>query len=1275
MANSSDCPHGFPLSEADRCPHCRALASTAFATLPGLDADASDRTAPPSLSADDQTLMPPDEPTSLAPPITVREPECASSPDVTLPAEVGQPRRDASDATYQLPEEAGPSIPPTVNLPNIAPFTRPPEPGVTSNDAATVAPDESLPASVVPGNTRWTAPTEPPDTVDPLAATDGRTLNEPSASSPPPTTASDIDLALWQHSRAPSVAPLEDVETLMPPEESPAPPASGKLTADPYSTKHLADDHRMKPGTVPQPSPSAAASSRISSGRRDVPKAESFPPVAGYELLKELGRGGMGVVYKARHLKLNRIVALKMILSGGRAGRAEMARFNAEAQAVAQLQHPNIVQVFEFGESAGQPFFSLEFVEGGTLEDKAGYDPQPPIQAVRVVEQLAEAMDLAHRRGILHRDLKPANVLMEGASAAPLDQCVPKITDFGLAKRIESGNSSQTRDGSVMGTPSYMPPEQAEGRIKELGPPADVYALGAILYHLITGRPPFRGSTVMDTLNQVINNEPVPPVQMQPGLPRDVQIICLKCLEKDPGKRYAAAGELAADLRRFLENKPILARATPAWERAWKWMRRHPTRAGLIGVSAAAIAILTIGGYLFALREQRRATEANELRQKAEDNAERADKNAERADKTAAAEAKARVEADEQRFLAVESLKQSREAVDFITQLGQERLARVPQMELLRREILETSLAFNQRFVKTHGHDPALVRECGVALLRAGEIHELLGRDDKAEEAYLAAPKLFDELLKASPGNPDYRRNLAATWNDLAILRQKRGKPQEAEDAFYQAIQLKTALAQQFDGEADWQRELASSYDARGNLYQSLKRPDDAEKDYREALRLLQSLPARTGAVVDSLALARTDLNFGAFLLTQKPKEAEPFLKAAERLLLDFQQRSADDPRWRVTLALVYRNLAILHHTQRPLEVDQVAAEYEKARALHEELARLFANVPEYRQELVKTCMNLAKLWLDTNRPRDLDKVCRQAVPLLRDLVKEFPEESIYQHLLGRGYNFWAIAQFQLTQDADAEKSWRDGIAVQERLRDTYPERPEYWQDLIESRTNFARCLAAVSPTNEAEKAVEQLVALHEDRVKAFPTVDNRSKLAGAWHMKAELLLQRNKLPTPTEREAREAAVVEQRAVWKALREMTGPQRLAARKALTDYSLTLIRALLKLNDHRAASTAVTELQRDVPAEGMVAPGLTDRDAAVLLVQCLQAVEKDTGLTAEKRLSARDSYAGQAVTLLRRAAEINAKAVQDLKTALEFQPLRERDDYKKLIAEIEAKNGK
>jgi tRNA A-37 threonylcarbamoyl transferase component Bud32 len=319
---------------------------------------------------------------------------------------------------------------------------------------------------------------------------------------------------------------------------------------------------------------------------RPTGQAANLPSVPGYEILAELGRGGMGVVYKARQVKLNRLVALKMILAGVHAGEDELARFRTEAEAVARLQHPHIVQIYEVGESEGLPYFSLEFVDGGSLADRLDGTPLAPRPAARLVETLARAMQAAHERGIVHRDLKPANVLLTRDGQ-------PKITDFGLAKQLDRVKR-RTQTGAVVGTPSYMAPEQAGGQNKQVSPATDVYALGAILYELLAGRPPFQAANPLDTMLRVLSEEPVPPSRLNVLLPRELETICLKCLQKEPRRRYTSAAALAEDLRRFQAGETILARPVGRAEKVVRWSRRNPALAALLGLSVLTIALVAI---------------------------------------------------------------------------------------------------------------------------------------------------------------------------------------------------------------------------------------------------------------------------------------------------------------------------------------------------------------------------------------------------------------------------------------------------------------------------------------------------------------------------------------------------------------------------------------------------------------------------------------------------------------------------------------------------------
>ncbi len=315
-------------------------------------------------------------------------------------------------------------------------------------------------------------------------------------------------------------------------------------------------------------------------------ESREYPEVPGYEILGLLGHGGMGVVYRARQLKANRLVALKMIRAVEHATPQERLRFQIETEAVARLQHPHIVQLHEVGEVRGQPFFSLEFCDGGTLSAQLKKKRPSPRETAELIETLARAMHYAHLRGVVHRDLKPGNVLRTADGTV-------KITDFGLAKRIDAEGRDVSQSGAIMGTAQYMAPEQAAGKVRDTGPAADVYALGALLYECLTGRPPFTGPQHV-VLVSVLSDEPMPPARLAPQVPRDLETICLKCLSKEPGRRYPSAETLADDLRRFQEGEPVQARPVGRLERAVKWAKRRPALATLLGVTLLALVALAV---------------------------------------------------------------------------------------------------------------------------------------------------------------------------------------------------------------------------------------------------------------------------------------------------------------------------------------------------------------------------------------------------------------------------------------------------------------------------------------------------------------------------------------------------------------------------------------------------------------------------------------------------------------------------------------------------------
>ncbi len=496
---------------------------------------------------------------------------------------------------------------------------------------------------------------------------------------------------------------------------------------------------------------------------------------AGYEVVGELGRGGMGVVYLARKIKLSRLCALKMILAGAHAGSAVLARFRAEAEAVARLTHPDIVQIYHVGEVDGLPYLELEYLPGGGLDHALNGSPRPAEEAAHLVEIMARAIAEAHRQGIVHRDLKPANILLDATGR-------PKVADFGLAKILGS-DDGLTKSRAVLGSPSYMAPEQAEGDARSVGATTDVYALGAILYELLTGRPPFRAATALLTLVQVKESDPVPPSRLQPGLAGDVETICLKCLEKAPLRRYATADALAEDLRRFRAGEPILAKPIPSWERAWKWARRRPSLAAALTVSTAAIMLL-LGGALYynsrlrvAVREARAA----------------------------------QAEALGQRNLTRHTLKQLVFGVH-------DKLGKTPATRSARRELLDTALAGLEEVAESaKTAAPEIGR--AVAHQKLGDIFREIGRMEDARGQYESARALAEQLAAAAPGDLAIADCLSRTFAGLGDLSLHADRLEEAVRHFQRVVDLAETNAKNNPERARAPGELLDSYFRLGRAY------------------------------------------------------------------------------------------------------------------------------------------------------------------------------------------------------------------------------------------------------------------------------------------------------------------------------------------------------------------------------------------------------------------------------------------------------------------------
>jgi serine/threonine protein kinase len=653
--------------------------------------------------------------------------------------------------------------------------------------------------------------------------------------------------------------------------------------------------------------------------------------LGGYEIMGELGRGGMGVVYKAHQRGLNRVVALKMVLAGGHASEDQLKRFLAEARAVAHLQHPNIVQVFDIGENDGLPFFSLEYVDGEPLSRKLAKQPQPPKEAAAIMVVIAKAMQYAHDNKILHRDLKPANILLTSTG-------VPKIADFGLAKQIEDNDDGgATRTGTVIGTPSYMAPEQARGDTHVIGPPTDQYALGAMLYEMLTGRPPFAAARQVDTILQVIKNEPIPPRHLEEKIPADLETICLKSLQKDISKRYDSCGEFAADLERYLRGEPILARPVSNVERGIRWCRRNPLVAGLSAVAVASLIIVTCVSTWSAMTLSAKNTKLAAETARANLNAENEKKQAAIAKRNEAEakkqegiakdnERKAKEQeaiAKENERKAVEQKKKTDEQADnlkkymqsFLTESSMMDDIEAPQLRPFKKKLLDLSLASSEMVVEQLKNDNSLQ----AVPTRMG-INQQLARvyrsRDEGEKAVKAIEDLIalgEERVKIQKGADAARHNLLQFLQEMALLKLEFGREMNKSlELAKRANQIAVeTLANPRDNGPPENKGKAAPYMAKyyvaatlmtlGQTYYRMGDPIAASQSFQEALRLREEILATLDAdpvfpteAKQRQELVRRDLSDNsrsalavgsALFRSGKFEEAEPYLDIAFQMV------------------------------------------------------------------------------------------------------------------------------------------------------------------------------------------------------------------------------------------------------------------------------------------------------------------------------------------------------------------------------------------------------
>jgi tetratricopeptide (TPR) repeat protein len=707
--------------------------------------------------------------------------------------------------------------------------------------------------------------------------------------------------------------------------------------------------------------------------------------VPGYEVLAVLGRGGMGVVYKARHLRLERIVALKRLRYTEDASAEQRERFQAEARAVARLQHPHIVQVFEVGEHDGAPYMALECCTGGSLAGKLDGTPWEAASAARLAQTLAVAMHAAHRSGVVHRDLKPANILLQGHQgedssedgAFRISDFEPKVTDFGLAKRLDDP-SGRTPSGAVLGTPSYMAPEQAEGG-KQVGPAADVYSLGAILYELLVGRPPFKAASVLETLHQVKHQEPVSPAQVQPLVPRDLETICLKCLEKDPARRYATAADLAEDLRCFLAGEPIRARPIGALERLGRWGRRNPAISTLAATTVVILLTGTTVALYFAFQARTRLglVEAEQQRTAAE--RDRAQANLE---------------------LAETNLRLARQAVDdYSLKVSNDPRLREKFLPL-RKELLQTVVPFYEKLLAHTENDPRVKAELGRTCSSLGLIMAEIGEKDKAITRYQQAREVFTRLSADHPEQADYRALLAQADHHLGVAYLAMGKSAEATETLQRALDQRNKLVAEHPEERQYQAELAASYFELANVARNTGKTHQAEAAYKEILTIRKRLA-----------------------------EEHP-----------------EDPSCLQAVGATYNNLATLYRDMNKLP--EATEAYEDGMKVRKRLASEHRESTTYTADLAASQFNLGIIYSETSKKAEAALAYKEAVALFKRLTEQHPENARYRNLLARSFDCQGNLYKAMGKKADAAKAHGAAQAQFEQLAAEHPDILDYITDL-----------------------------------------------------------------------------------------------------------------------------------------------------------------------------------------------------------------------------------
>jgi serine/threonine protein kinase len=697
--------------------------------------------------------------------------------------------------------------------------------------------------------------------------------------------------------------------------------------------------------------------------------------LARFQIRRELGRGTFGIVFLAYDPQLRREVALKIPKPEVLASPALRARFHHEARVAGGLSHPNLVPVFEAGEEQGICYIASAYCQGVTLAHwlKKQFAPVPYRKAALLLSELAAAIDHAHHRGVLHRDIKPSNVILEpressSAAAAGPDALdfTPRVTDFGLAKCLDPGPeataATATQAGTLVGTPAYMAPELAMGRVEDAAPSTDVYALGAVFYEVLTGRPPFQADSTLETLLMIRMQEPVQPSRLRPGIPRDLETICLTCLAKEPRKRYADAGALREDVERFLAGRPILARPVSAAERLLKWAKRNRGLAAAILLAIGAV-VTAFGVILFSNVQLR--TERNY------------------------SDAKSR--------LALANLRKAQEAVNrMLTQVSVERLRDVPQMEQATLVLLEDALTFYRGFEEQAGDDADIRLETARVYHRLASRYEWIRRHERALECERHSVSLYENLVARQPADVTYRRELAGAITNLARGVISEGPPAATRKLLDRARKILDALAAEDPKREDVQFELARNLSTQASLYGDEGNDAEEKRTNRRVLEMLTELVDKSpnnSTYLNALAVVRGNL---AVQLDEsgRHRDAENDFRQNVNVLETLITQHPESSDYRSKMALTVQNLAICLGKQgRNKEAE---AEYERAVEIRLKLASEYPLSPYFRARAAEILGQEGKSIAERGDLPAARRVLERAVVLQKETLDLAPSDAVY---------------------------------------------------------------------------------------------------------------------------------------------------------------------------------------------------------------------------------------------------------------------------------------